>query len=386
MKHLAMFCGCLLIAGLSGREDSSKSTSSQEKDTLVQYLRTHWQTPEDYVIEKFKDREIIFIGEMHRVKHDVELIHHLIPGLYKAGVYNLGIEFGGNEYQSSVDSLTTAPAYDEALVRRLMFKWSTLWGYKEYMDIYRKAWELNRSLPSGARKFRVVNLNYCPRWDLVKEEMTREDWNKVWYRGDGDAFMAEVVLKEFVAKGEKALVYSGQHHAFTRYRQPVYDFEKKQLLRLNNTRMGNLVYQKIPGKVFNIYLHFPWSTKEEFNLDLYPVGGMIDQVMNSFKDRRVGFDAAGSPLGSLKDDQTYYSIGYERFCLGDYCDGYVYQMPPKEYIGCTVDTLFITEANLKEAVSLIPNFKARRYFTTPQQFVDDMRRDANWQWRFRNLK
>lgn len=45
-----------------------------------------------------------------------------------------------------------------------MFKDFVLWGHTDYMDIYRKAWELNHSLAKGARKFRVVNLNYRPDW------------------------------------------------------------------------------------------------------------------------------------------------------------------------------------------------------------------------------
>jgi len=68
------------------------------------------------------------------------LIQNLIPRLYEAGVYNLGIEFGCHEFQDTVDYLVTAPTYDETLARWLMFKFASYWAFTEYEDIYRKAW------------------------------------------------------------------------------------------------------------------------------------------------------------------------------------------------------------------------------------------------------
>ena len=52
---------------------------------LLGYLEKNFRTPEDYVLSKFKDHEIVFIGEYHRIRHDVLLIQHLIPLLYKSG-------------------------------------------------------------------------------------------------------------------------------------------------------------------------------------------------------------------------------------------------------------------------------------------------------------
>jgi thioredoxin-related protein len=125
---------------------TQKGVSAEEEQKLAAYLTSHWRSPEDYVVEKFSKYDIVFVGEIHRVKHDVELIHNLIPRLYKAGVYNLGIEFGRYEDQDKVDRLITADKYDEDLARWLQFKQFVGWGYKEYEDIYRKAWELNKSL------------------------------------------------------------------------------------------------------------------------------------------------------------------------------------------------------------------------------------------------
>lgn len=351
-----------------------------QKQELVGYLTENWMSPEDYVVSKFKDHDIVFVGERHRVKHDPELIQHLIPHLYEAGVYNLGIEFGCTEMQDSTDYLLSAPDYDEALARRIMFKSFSTWGYIEYEDLYRRAWELNQALPADAPKFRIVNLNYRPRWDLAvsaPDGMSYEEWARVWYRGSSDDHMARLILDEFVKQGKKALVYSGNHHAFTRYHQPEWDDRSGTLHGFMRSRMGNIVRDSIPDRVFTIMLHSPWWTKYNMEAGGYPVGGAIDAALTGFADKRVGFDVVGSPFGELPDTLAYYSVGYSPFRLSDYCDGYVYQRPFSEYAGCTVDTLFVTDDNFKEAVAFIADPSARPRFSTPADFVTAMRTDAD---------
>jgi hypothetical protein len=369
-----------------------------QKQLLSEYLKQHWMTPEEYVVSKFKDHDIVFVGEYHRIKHDVQLIQDVIPLLYKAGVRNLGIEFGANEFQKQVDQLISAEDYDDNLVRSIMFEWTYFWGYKEYQDIYRAAWRFNRSLPPGSPKFRVVNLKYKVRFDLQKEEggvhskqerMTKDDWAKVFCKGDEDEFMAGVIQNEFLAKNEKALIYSGMHHAFTRYQQPIYDFQKKKLYKLNANRMGNLVYAKIGDRAFNIFLHSPWGPKTaewtNENAD-YPVGGVIDRFMLGFKDTRVGFDVKGTPFGQLRDDGTYYSIAHNDFKLEDFCDGYIYQRHLSDYEGCTVDPKFINEANFQDLLKdLTPNPDLQKRVKRPSDMTENMRRSADIRKRFRDL-
>lgn len=377
----------LLSVGTAFPQLKKPVAPEEEEKKLAEYLKSHWQSPEDYVVGKFSKYDIVFIGEFHRIKHDVELIHNLIPRLYKAGVYNLGIEFGCYEDQDKVDRLITADKYDEDLARWLQFRNFVGWGYKEYMDIYRKAWELNKSLPKDAPKFRVVALGYKVDWTQLRENMTEELWKKVWFNGEPDAQMAEVIIKEFVEKGKKALIYSGSHHAFTRYRQPNYDYQNKRFIEFRQPRMGNIVYAKIPDKVFNIFLHSPWASKEKPQSGDYPVGGVIDRVMRNFTEKRIGFDVApGSPFGDLKDDQTFYSAGYTDFTLGTFTDGYIFQKHFKDYEGVTTDEKFITEANLREAIQNLPNFAARKHITKPEDMINNTRRDADFKFKFPNLE
>lgn len=357
----------------------------QRKNDLVEYLRSNWESPENYIIGKFRYFDIVFLGEAHHIKHDLELVHSLIPLLYKNGVYNLGIEFGCYEYQDKVDALITAESYDEDLARWLLFKWSSFWPYKEYMDLYRAVWELNKSIPDDAPKFRIVNLDYRVNFTLITEDAPARRLKKVFHKGERDAHMANVIFKEIVKKDQKALIFAGQEHAATRFYHPRYDFEKKKFLHFNKRGMGNLVRRKMPDRVFNICLHYPWpslNSLTEFNL---PVGGAIDAAMKEFEDKRVGFDVKNNPYGQLQDDKTYYSAGRTRFRLADFCDGYVFQKHVADYEGCTVDPLFVTEENFEEAIDYLSNPRLKKIFKSPQQFLSWMRLKVNTKRRFGNF-
>lgn len=113
--------------------------------------------------------------------------------------------------------------------------------------------------------------------------------------------------------------------------------------------MGNVIYDSLKGRTFNIYLHAAWISDQGFDADgVLPVNGVIDSVMKNFKDKRVGFDVAGSPFGQLKATNTYYAFGYPEFRLDDFCDGYIYQCPFKDYQPITMEQDFITKTNIEE--------------------------------------
>ncbi|MCF6295323.1 MAG: hypothetical protein L3J25_06505, partial [Flavobacteriaceae bacterium] len=277
---------------------SCQNSQKEREDVLTNYLKSNWKSPTDYVIDKFDTHNYVFIGEYHRIKHDVDLILRLIPELYKNGIYNLGIEFGDYRDQHLVDSLLSLPYFDRKLAREIMFKNSPVWGYKEYIDIYKIAWEVNHSEASKSkRKFRVINL--AAHYDPCKEGGAWKDINP-------DAFMAEVIFDEIIFKNERVLIYSGNHHAFTKYYQPYYDFKKDTLISFTTSRMGNIIHDSLPEKTFNIYLHAAWTSNKGWDApSVLPVNGVIDSTMPQFNNKPVGFDVVYTPFGKLKSTDSY---------------------------------------------------------------------------------
>jgi hypothetical protein len=378
-KRLSLLLIILFIGTTAPQEKRPVPEIPQAvRDELAGYLETHWMAPEDYVLSKFKDHGIVFIGEHHFIKHDAEFIQGLIPFLYGIGVTDLGIEFGCYEFQDQADALLTAKIYDADLARHLMFQWGTYWPYTGYLELFKKAWELNASLPPEAPKFRIIGLDYHARWDLVEENMPKERWSQILHKGPRDEHMARVIVKEFVKKRKKALIYAGAHHACTRFHVPEYDFKKKKVASVNKRAMGNVVHRKIRDKAFNICLHYPWQTIEGEGAYDYPIGGAVDQIMKDFGGKRVGFDVQGSPFGSLTDARAVYAAAGRDFTFGDFCDGYIYLAPFSEYEGCSVDPLFITEENLAEAIAFLPRASVKAKIKNRLQFLEKMRWDADF--------
>ncbi|MBL8270905.1 ChaN family lipoprotein [Steroidobacter sp.] len=329
--------------------------SNAEAQRLATYLKENWVTPEQYITGKFERYDIVLLGEDHRIKHNLQLAQRLIPRLYKAGVYNFGMEFGASEDQAALDALVMGERYDEAVARRLMFNYNVGWAFKEYMDIYRVAWELNRSLPAGARKFRILNLSYKFNWEGYTGIRTPVNVAKVFHKGNSERYRADLLRREILQKQDKILILTGSVHAFTKYRQPVNDYLSEGFYRSEDRYMGNLLYQMAPSRVFFIMLHRALDGRVGGPRELvYPAKGAIDQVMTQFTDKRVGFDLENTPLGALADD-SFQAIGYSDFRLRDLADGYVFEKPFSDYEGCTIDDLFLTEQNWPEAHRQFPD-------------------------------
>ena len=100
--------------------------------------------PKEYIVSLFDSgADIVLLAEDHGVRENLEFVRSLLPELYRHGVYMLGMEFGASEDQEVLDSLLTAPEYDERLARELMYRYNCAWAIKEYTDLYHAAWSLS---------------------------------------------------------------------------------------------------------------------------------------------------------------------------------------------------------------------------------------------------
>lgn len=387
MKTLLMLLCFLLFASVTSRAQGIPSRDQDSSKVLTTYLQSSFQTPEAYIVGKFKDHDIVSIGEHHRIKHDPELIQSLIPLLHHNGIFILATEFARREDQRLIDSLLDAPAYHEELARAITFQMLASWGYQEYVDIYKAAWTLNHALPDGSRRFRILGLNDSPDWSLVKtkEDLENVEVKKKIFRNAGEHFWAQTILDSVVARGDKALVYSGIHHAFTEYKQPIYS--DNRFYRFEEGRMGNFVFRKIGKRAITIYLHAPWPSAKGYEQRyVEPADGAIDAVMENIDLRyqRAGFDTKGTPFGKLTCDSSVYKHGYSGFVLEMFCDGYVYQKPLSQYKGVTPIEHFVNETNIKTARLQIPNPEFRN--ATIEDFNNGIASDADIQRRFPKSK
>jgi len=322
-------------------------------EELVKYILKYQQTPEDYIISKFTDHDVVFLGEFHRIRHDVELVQGLIPVCYKNGIRVLALEFANRKDQPLIDSLLSLPSYDESIARLVASRSAVEWAYQEYLDIYKAAWALNSQLPRDAPRFRIVAVNCAGDWSIIRTRQDQENDSLrrlVWERcPGGEKEMAYVILKQ-AWKGEKVLVYSGIHHAFTRYIQPIVNQEGNFTDFNPDERMARYVYLRLGPRAFTVFLHSAWYAARWERGFLKPVNGVIDSVMATLGDKftPVGFDVKESPFGLLPDSASLYQAGYADFRLQDFCDGYIYQRPFKQYEVVRFVEDFINPSNISE--------------------------------------
>jgi hypothetical protein len=117
---LSIFSLCFIACNNeTGKEEEKnpKAATQPVKGTPEEYLKANFQSPEQYILSKFKTHDVILLSEDHAVKHNLVMARNIIPELYKAGIYNFGMEFGAEEDQATLDSLVTAPVYSEEVAR-----------------------------------------------------------------------------------------------------------------------------------------------------------------------------------------------------------------------------------------------------------------------------
>jgi hypothetical protein len=319
---------------------------------------------------------------MHRIKHDVKFIQRLIPKLHKAGVYNLAIEFARQEDQALADKLINSDRYDESIARKLIFKCLPYWAMKEYQDIYRTAWRVNKGLTEGQKRFRIINLNYNPEWKHLEQGNSKEIWKKVLYKGPIDPFMAKVLSKEILDKNEKAAVFCGRHHTFTKFNQPILISKSPRKVKYLKQRFGNIIFRQLKGKqVYSILLHAPFYSNEDKMV--LPADGKIDEIMSKSGYPSAGIDLNSSPFGNLKEIKSQYAAGPTPLRLKDMYDGYIFLKPIDKYEGCTIDHSFITDKNFQEFLDTTRNIPTRS--KSVKEFLEAMKCDVDMKSKFEEI-
>jgi hypothetical protein len=338
------------------------ATSAKAVTSLAEFAQSSWKSPEDYVVSAFAAHDIVFIGEFFKIKQNVQLVGRLIPKLYAAGIRNLGIEYALSDDQRNIDALVTAPTWDETRARAITFEWLVTWGYQEYIDLYKAAWQVNQSRPAGAQPFRIVGLNVRQNWEYLKTQndmKNAETIAKVYGNGLPDVHMAQVIDAEFIRKGGKALVFCGTQHALTRYRSKAYEKNAREMKLAETRRAGNIVYDQIGAKAFSISLHAPWPDASQKSGLGYPADGAIDALIDTLpaEKRNAGWDTAGTPLGALSIKNSTYADGAAASTLADLWDGYIIQGPIKEYATVTPIADFIQPEDVERANKNFPGVK-----------------------------
>lgn len=345
--------------------------------SFAAYLAIHKDTPEDYVVGKFRDKDIVFLGEQHHIEQNLEFAQRLIPKLYASGIYNMGFEFILSEDQPVLDRLLGQSTWDQATSEDLLWRCANLpWVSTGYVAILHAAWRWNHGLKSGQRRFRIVGLNLqfrpTSRSQLLPGEVSTDHRARSRLLGlnDFDAVnihWAEVISREFIAKREKALIYCGSGHSWTRFFY--------QRVNENGITVGNLIYNYIGERTLRLVFHGDLQGGEGFEQ-------IVESLMEADGSRRqVAFDVCGGPLADVPVRIKGYLYGSDtghQLTAGDVWDGYLYLGPRREWRNDSFITTFITEQNFSQLQRSWELFSPKEKVTSPKDLIRFVRRRTEW--------
>jgi hypothetical protein len=358
------------------------------EERLLGYWQEHPLSPRDYVVSKFQENDWVFLGEYHRILHDVLLVNALIPALHEqTEVRHLALEFLCRDRTDEANRLLTS----DELTRRQSIDFFrdqfVAWSYQEYVDVFLTAWESNRRLAGERGPFQFVGLHPCPDYEVMNygedEEAAAVEQEKL---DRYDEIMAGVLEEKLLSKGLPALIATGIAHSTAKY--PEYWVGTDEQL----VRMGNIVYRDpYRDRMFFIALHAPFYDSGT-DREIYPFDGVLDRLMLAF-GRDIGFDVGGTPFADLRhQDPSPGSI--TAFSFGELYDGYVIHAEPlKETMGVTcIQDWILTEEQYVRFWRNLLNKKASASFaeTRFERFQEDVcapRPDhgVEFRRRFRNL-
>ena len=364
----------ILFFNLTGYTQTSNYGSEKK------YLLEHGKAPIEYLINKFNQYDILLLGEDHTVKNNLDFVAQIIPKLYEAEVYNIGMEFGAYEKQNKLDALIMGDNYDAQTARDLMFFYNVGWPYQEYQNIIKAAWDFNQTLPKNAKKFRIVNISYHYNWTAYT---TREDMSDVFHKGEVNQFRKKVIINEILDKNEKGLILCGLPHAFTKFSQGEKDGEGNCTFR--NFSIGNLLLEEYKDKVFSIYLHGPiYNFPNQSPFFISPANGEIENIFKLIDNEPLGFDLLDNPMGKLRDN-SWFSNCYEDFTIGQLFDGYLFLVPFNKMEDCSIDEEFFKGRTWEEIKKQIPDPYWHEPFDTKQQYWEYTIAKVNLKERYKDI-
>lgn len=296
------------------------------REECAAWIKAKGLEPADYVVSKFADHDLVIVGEVHEIADNCCFVASLIGPLHRAGVRLLATEFVRSALNGRLETILGAPEYDAAGVADLFRQgpWPT-WGYQEYLDIVKAAWEWNRSLPKDADPFRVLGIDAdWKQLDLLESASPRDRMELALQR---EEHMTGVVEREVFGKKRRALLHVGFAHSVR-----------------HGERLANVLARTHGDRMFQVVLHHA-ITGEDGRL-----ADFIERAVADAGRSAAGFDVAGGPLAALREPGVMpFTMLGPKSSLRDLAEGYAVLKPLKDLRRVAWVPGFITAATFADA-------------------------------------
>jgi uncharacterized RDD family membrane protein YckC len=325
--------------------------SNIKQDTpFTSWIKKKGQSPEDYLVRIATEHKVTLLGEIHDQKDNLEFLNTAIPDLYfKSGVRCIGMEVIPADMNKSIEKLVNNEQYDDELAMKIARSqpWQ-IWGDKEYWDVLKTVWKLNKRLPANAPKMRLIGLDgdwagpdigvlnigadkrgNAPFLEKFKILPAIKD---IFIEGNRESIMASNIEEEMIKKGDKGVALVGFSHTMPQLGYPIIQNHKVVTVQ---QRMGLLLGQKYKNQVFAIELFQPLDPDVENKAHPPVLQSFIETVLNKSDKTSVGFSIKNSPFEFIRDSYSDIFDYYPSICYVDVTAGLIVLKPLDKMQRCT---------------------------------------------------
>lgn len=303
-----------------------KKLNEGETKYYLEKIDSVKSNPYNFISEKFDSNNVVFVGEIHFRKQDPLFVGKLIAHLYATKkIKYFGWEFGAHEFQQLADSIVNAKEFDRGKAIFIMRNSYFAWNFEEYLQIFKTIWEINNKCINVNDRIKFLQLNSVYSEKNLKSQDT--SIRNKYYRSMFDLVLPSIIDTAIMAKNEKILIYCGLHHAFTKFKTPLFLFLKPN----GGLRAGENLLQKYPGRIYMTALSSAvpgkWTLlnnmfNREFDF-VYPFSAVFNQLYEKYQ-QPFAVDANNSVFGEVKDYKSWYAFDkFNGLRLKEFCDGYI---------------------------------------------------------------
>jgi hypothetical protein len=293
---------------------------------LVDYARARQRDPIELIVGAGRSHRIVFLADVHTAPEPKRLAVEAIDALARGPGLDAVVLEVDTELQPIIDRYLNSDPEDISILYRNPGTLHERWGvWREYLDIYRRVWILNRMLGPG-RRIRIVAAD-LPGWPPVGPLPPRLLAEKLAAR---DAHMADRIDGVALADDPTArvLIFMGGFHGLKGGQAEI---RAEGGAPIPVIWLAGLLQDRHPGEVFSILVDGTVPSDRPGPVGAYGSTRIADVLRKHLTDQ-VGpialpvndrFDAVRQPIRVQGGPGINLVLQPEGYRLQDMVDGYI---------------------------------------------------------------
>jgi hypothetical protein len=316
------------------------------------------------VLNAFNKYQLVALGETHGLQDEADFIISLIQHpAFPDKVNDIVVEWGNARYQGLLDRYIAGLDVPLANVRKVWRDTTQslflTWDAPIYERFFVAVRAANQKLPLSKR-VRVLAGDPPVDWSKSRAEV-RQFLEQYKFTGR-DKHLADMVEKEVLAKGRKALIVMGGLHLYRNSWNPYADCPCESKVAID------ILDERHPGKVFVVMVYAFENKTPKIEVRL------------SAMSRPSLVLVKGTWLGAVDTDEAMQSSGI-RFFPG----GKVVRFKVNQYIGMRLEDLADAILYLGEHDALTGSYPTPEMYESDPEYVKELERRLGDRFRYENF-